>query len=526
MSADLATVLSPSPRAASPQPASQSKSWPMACMAVALLALLAAHFDTASAIVGLWMRSATFAHGFLIPPIAAWLIWRQRDRVASVPRRPSPWTLLPMTALGMAWLLSTVANVQVLQQYCFVLLLAGTVGAVLGFSFVRAIAFPLAYLLLSVPFGEIFVPPLIDFTSRFTVALLQLVGIPVFRENNYLSLPTGNWSVVDACSGLRYVIASLALGTLYAYLTYRSVGRRLIFIAVSLVLPIFANGLRACMIVLIGHWSNMTLAVGIDHLIYGWVFFGLVSALLFWCGARWREPDWPPAQVHGRSSTLPAIAAPASFVRITAATVAVIAIWPLLAVITLRPTPPDLTPEPKLTLAPAPAPWRASQMRPTDWHALHMGQPQRVAANYSDGRRTVSLQLTWYRHQAKGAELLAPVRRMVIPGLPQWNEISTTQRRITVGARTYTVRQTVEQAAGVKLLVWRWYRQAGVDTSSPQLIKLMLAKTKLFGGADGGAEIVVATLYDEQAEPAEAALRDFLTAMLPTIDQGLLHVAR
>jgi len=531
MSAEQAALLLPPRHAPSPEPSAPSEAWAYGCAAVALCLLLAIHFATAASIVGLWMRSATFAHGFMIPPIAAWLVWRGRRTLGGVPCRPWPLALAPLAALGALWLVSTVANVQVLQQYCLVLMLAATVAAVLGRAFAAAIAFPLAYLLLAVPFGEVFVPPLIDFTARFTVAVLQLTGIPVFHENNYISLPSGNWSVVEACSGLRYLIASFALGTLYAYLTYRSLTRRLVFIAVALVLPVFANGLRACLIVLIGHWSDMTLAIGIDHLIYGWVFFGLVTTLLFWCGGRWHqtelEPVTAPNIASDRAGHKPPPATPAALVRVTIAAVALSAVWPLLAARVLSPAgaaSADTTAEPTLSLAPPPGPWRASSLRPGDWRAQHMGEPQRVAANYSDGRRTVSLQLTWYRHQAKDAELLAPVRRLA-PGMPQWSESGVGKRNIPLGPRTVTVRQSVEQLGSVKLLVWRWYRVAGHDTSSPHLVKMLLAKAKLTGSDDSGAEIVVASLFDEKTAPAEAAMHDLLAAMLPNIDQGLQHVA-
>lgn len=529
MSAGPAVLLpTPSPAGAAardpgpPRPGATAGVWPHACIAVALCLLLALYLETAAAIVAVWLRSATFAHGFMLPPVAAWLIWRRRAHLAGVPRRPWFPALAALAALGALWLLSTVANVAVLQQYCLVLMLAATVAAVLGRRFAAAVGFPLAYLLLAVPFGEVFIPPLIEFTARFTVGLLQLMDIPVFRENNYLSLPSGNWSVVDACSGLRYVIASLALGTLYAYLTYRSLTRRLLFIAAALVVPVVANGLRACLIVLIGHWSDMTQAIGIDHLIYGWLFFGLVITLMFWCGARWRQAE-PPADAP---TSQPRRDAPAGdFLRVTVIALTVIAIWPALATLVLAPPPASAAPAPQLTLAPPPPPWRASPLLPQDWAALHAGRPQRLSANYSDGNRTVSLQLTWYRHQFKGSELLTPVRRLAPDTMIHWSEISAAGREIRVGRRAIPVRQSIEQSAGVTLLVWRWYRVGGRDTASPQRVKLMLAKAKLSGGDDGGAEIVVAAPYDEQTAPAEAAMRDLLAAMLPAIDQGLLHAA-
>jgi exosortase A len=506
-----------------PLPPSSAPRWRYGLLIAALCALLGVYLPTAAAMAEIWWRSQTFAHGFLILPVCLWLVWRQRDRLAAVRCRPSPPMLLVLAALGATWMLAAVANVQVLQQYMLVSMLAVTVAAVLGWRYAAAIAFPLAYLLLAVPFGEVFIPPLIEFTTRFTVGALQMVGIPVFQENNYLALPSGNWSVVEACSGLRYLIASVALGTLYAYLTYRSPVRRVAFMVVAVVLPVLANGVRAFTIVLVGHLSNMTLAVGIDHLIYGWLFFGLVSVLMFWTGARWREAALPlPA---GSPAVTAPSSTPAAFAAMALAAVLVAAVWPPLAGIALQAAPPDRAPEARLSLLPPPPPWRTADMAPNDWHVLHRGQPQRWQANYIHGASKVSLQLTWYRHQSKGEELLARVWNALPLDGPQWKELASEPRTVRVGSHSFTVEQTIVQAGAVKLLVWRWYRQAGVDTDSPLLLKLLLARSKLLGGADGAAEISLTAGYDEQPAQAAAAMHNLLTAMLPAINQGLDHVA-
>ena len=151
-----------------------------------------------------------------------------------------------------------------------------------------------------------------EHTADFTVAALRLTGIPVYREGQFFTIPTGSWSVVEACSGLRYLIASVTVGVLYAYLTYRSPARRAAFVAASIVVPIVANWVRAYMIVMIGHLSGMKYAVGVDHLIYGWVFFGIVMLLLFWIGSFWREDVAPAAAAaaHGhRPGAAPAAGA-------------------------------------------------------------------------------------------------------------------------------------------------------------------------------------------------------------------------
>ena len=266
--------------------------------------LLAWYGDTVHSMVATWQRSDTFAHGFLIAPISVWMIWQRRHAVAALDLRPD-FHVLPLLALvGFGWLLGQLAGAGVAQQFGVVLMIPLVVWAILGTAVVRTLAFPLSFLLFAVPFGEFLESPMMEYTADFTVAALRLTGIPVYREGQFFMIPSGSWSVVEACSGLRYLIASLTVGVLYAYLAYRSLARRAIFVALSVIVPIVANWLRAYMIVMIGHVSEMKYAVGFDHLIYGWLFFGVVMLILLWIGSFWREDlDPRPAALR---SVLPA----------------------------------------------------------------------------------------------------------------------------------------------------------------------------------------------------------------------------
>ena len=163
-------------------------------------------------------------------------------------------------------------------------------GPFLGTRLAGLLAFPLGFLLFAVPVGEGLIYPMMNFTADFTVAMLRATGIPVFRDGTFFSIPTGDWSVVEACSGVRYLIASVTLGALYAYLTYTKLWKRLLFCLFAIAVPVLANGLRAYMIVMIGHLSGMNYAVGVDHLLYGWVFFGMVITVMFFVGSFWRDP--------------------------------------------------------------------------------------------------------------------------------------------------------------------------------------------------------------------------------------------
>lgn len=473
-----------------------------------------------------WSRSQTFAHGYLIVPISIWLAWRQRAQLAAMRPAPSRTGLLLLAGLGLAWLLAHAAYVQAVEQYAATAMLPASLLAILGWPAARALAFPLAYLFLAVPFGEVFLPPLIDFTAGFTVGALQLSGLPVFRDGNYFSLPTGNWSVVEACSGLRYVIASLALGALFAHLHFRTPWRRAVILACAVLVPILANGVRAWLIVMLGHHSDMRLAVGVDHLIYGWLFFGAVALLLLLLASRWRERPLPPQGNAAIPITRPA---PHGARKAAAACVLIAAVWPALALrdkaeaVAAKAQQGQVQPAVALDL-PAPAGWRLDHTQRPDWSAVMAGAPVQFYASYrqdpgqGQAGAQASLQLAWYAHQARDAELLT---HQVAPFGPRWLPVAQQTRHVTLDGRDLPLRETLLAHGGQRVLVWRSYRQGGVPTANPALVKLLLARARLLDARQDGADIMVSAPYDELSPPPRAQLQAFLQAVLPAIEQRL-----
>src|SRR6185369_16882808 len=151
-------------------------------MAAAELAILAVYWDTAKSIAAIWRSSDTFTHGYLIVPITLILVLMRRREVAALTPRPDALGFLLLAAAGFAWLAAEAAQVQVLMQYALVAMVPGVVLALTGRRVAWALAFPLVFLFLCVPFGEAFLPRLMEWTADFTVAALRLTGIPVYRE--------------------------------------------------------------------------------------------------------------------------------------------------------------------------------------------------------------------------------------------------------------------------------------------------------------------------------------------------------
>ncbi|MBK1714326.1 exosortase A, partial [Rubrivivax gelatinosus] len=268
-----------------------------------LLALIGWFYrDTALAMADVWWRSETFAHCMLVPPLALWLVWRKRAELAALAPRPQLWLLLPLLAVSAAWLMAELVAVNAATQFAFVATLVLAVPAVLGLAVARTILFPLLFLFLAVPFGEFALPWMMEWTADFVVGALQSSGVPVYREGQNFVIPSGTWSVIDECSGIRYLMASFMVGSLFAYLSYRSWRRRAVFMALSIAVPIVANWLRAYLIVMLAHLSGNRLAVGIDHILYGWVFFGLIILAMFLVGARWSQAEAPAAVPAARDA--------------------------------------------------------------------------------------------------------------------------------------------------------------------------------------------------------------------------------
>src|SRR5438128_2643220 len=99
--------------------------------------VLVAYRDTAESMVSIWSRSSTFTHAFLVPPIALWLVWRQRHVLASLRPQPCVWMLLPMAAIGFVWLLGDLASVNSVTQLAMMSLLVLAVPALLGLEVAR-----------------------------------------------------------------------------------------------------------------------------------------------------------------------------------------------------------------------------------------------------------------------------------------------------------------------------------------------------------------------------------------------------
>ncbi len=514
--------------AAAPVPLSRAGTPSLLLIVLAMLAPFALYFGTAASMVDIWNSSDTFAHGYIILPISLWLIWRRREQFGRIPARPYAPALLLLVMLGAAWLAGRMGGVQVVMQYAFVAMFPVAALSLLGPRLAGAFAFPLLFLLFAVPFGEVFVEPLIHLTADFTVWAVQATGIPVLRNGTRFDLPTGSWSVVEACSGIRYLISSITLGSLYAYLTYTSTARRAVFIGLSIVVPIVANGLRAYMIVMIGHYSSMEYATGVDHLVYGWLFFGLIMFIMFWIGSFWRQDEAAPANTSAHAARARMQAPAPAMARVAApgigriatmacAVIAIAAVWPAFAVFNDH---ANHNPKP-VNLAVPSIGWEQSAGFP-DWQVRYMEPDMRLARTFraAGSERPLRLEVLYYRNQDKQKGLISSVNRLTGDKDP-FHVVSNTVRTEQAGGRAVPLRETVLLGPQQKLLVWQLTWIDGDYLTSNVAGKLRQAQARLRFRGDDGALVVLAAPYTDDPQAARATLQAFFTQHFGALDAAL-----
>ncbi len=262
--------------------------------AAGLLLVTVAFWADWARIAAIAWSTSTYNHILLIPAILAWMVAQRAPELRFL--TPRPWWPGIGLALagGLLWLLGAFSGLDQARQLGAVAVLVSLVPLFFGVRISAALLFPLLYAFLLVPMGEELVPALQLLTAKITVALVEASGIPALIEGVFIDTPAGLFEVAEACSGVKFLIAMIALGLLAANICFVSWKRRVLFMAACVAVPILANGLRAFATIWIAQSVGAARAAGIDHIVYGWIFFALVVALVL--GAAWPFFDRSPTE--------------------------------------------------------------------------------------------------------------------------------------------------------------------------------------------------------------------------------------
>jgi exosortase A len=469
---------------------------PLLGLVLATLACIVVFLETWESIVSTWSRSETFTHGFLVAPISLWLIWTRKHQYRDLQPSASLLGFLVMAGCGFLWLSADLIHALVVQQWAVVGILICSFWIILGNRVTSAMLFPILFLFLMVPFGEDFVPFLMEYTATFVVTMLRLTGISVYREGLHFTLTSGNWSVIDACSGIRYLIASITLGLVYAYLNFNSYKKRALFILASILTPILANGLRAYMIVMIGHLSDMKLATGVDHIIYGWLFFGFVMLLLFYIGSFWQDPAPAVSMPAAREDTTTETIIYPYFWPLLPAMLVCFAIWPSAAAwITAQQAVQAEIPE-QLTQLPANQ-WQPASAPNWGWEPHFKGVVTEARHYLSNGNTVAGFYAANFNNGSQGGELVNSLNVLIPQDHAVWRIVQTVKTPINwPGNKAADVDESLLRSKQRDLLVLRWYRIGTENTANTYRAKWLQLLKRLSG--DTSPELLMLLFTETQ----------------------------
>lgn len=232
-----------------------------------------------------WWTDPNFSHGFFVPAFSLFVLWQNREKLRSVPQKPSLLGL-PIVIFSLCTLILGVFGAELfLSRTSLIFLLAGLVVFFSGWQMLRAVLFPLAFLLLMVPIPSIVFSqitfPLQILASKFAAWTLPVFGVPVLREGNVINLPAMPLEVAEACSGIRSLLSLTSLAIMYGYLMEKKVVIRVILALASIPIAVFANGFRIVGTGLLVQYWDPDKAEGFFHAFSGWLIFVVSLLLLF-----------------------------------------------------------------------------------------------------------------------------------------------------------------------------------------------------------------------------------------------------
>ncbi len=454
-----------------------------------------------------WIGIDTYRYGLIVPLISAALLFRSRHQWLPLTPTPSFLGVAATAVASLLWAVGDLAGIQILQHFAVLALIPSAALAVFGQRIMRVVAFPFLYLLLATPFGEFLVPALISWTAEFSVKAVEVLGIPVLREGPFIRTSAGDFHVIKACSGIRYLLTAIVLGVLFARLGFRSWWRRIAFIALCIITPLVANWIRAVCIILIGHFSDMKLAAGVDHFVYGWLFFGIVMLVIFLIGARFSDGMPEEEQPTEREPI-----AQASIARVLIILIAVsmtAAAGGMIPQAVAKLADADGETVGRLELPESSAGWIRQDQALSDWSPVFLGARLVDMASYVQDEQGVSAIVVYYDTQSQGAEIVN-IENSLYDISKWWLRFDGKHRIVSGDLKTpFTVREISVNDDNRNRLIWSWYLISGAHYSSEFLAKLVTLRTAISGSRADSYLVALSVDYAGDIDRARETMATF-----------------
>lgn len=501
-------------------------------LVVALLSYMYA--DSLVFLFSRWLGTEDYSHGIFVPFISGYLIWQSRHRLSQASKEKSWWGLA-VIALGLVlYVIGELSTLFVILHVSLWVVLVGLTIALLGVRGARAIAFPLGYLLTAIPLPMFFYANLSSkfqlWSSSLGVGCLQLVGVMAFREGNIIDLGPVQLQVVEACSGIRYLLPLTSLALLCAYLFKDKMWKRAVLVLSSIPISILINGFRIGMIGILVEFYGKGAAEGFYHLFEGWVIFmvsfGLLIAemgLLARIGEvksrgtvfdRLTWKDQSEDSAHQTVRMVPCRIQTTSG-RAYLCSVALLAPFTLFSTVVVD---REESPPPRAAFVDFPMQiggWQGAPFPLEQQYIDALRFDDYVLADYrSNKEQPVNFYAAYYRSQKKGQSAHSP--QSCLPG-GGWEIASLTQRELPMSQgmmQSPRVNRAVIQRGDQKQIVLYWFKQRDRHLTNEYLVKFYLLWDAFSRQRTDGALVRLASLVGpgESESTVDQRLQEFAVA--------------
>lgn len=479
---------------------------------------------------GWWLDRPEYSHGVLMPVLAAFLLWQQRDHFEKDRLDGSWWGVWLTLAGALLLLLGKLASVLTIIQYAYVVTLGGLMLSMAGTRHLSRLAVPFMILVLMIPLPEFIFKNLTAdlqlLSSKIGVAFIRLCGVSVFLEGNIIDLGGHKLEVAEACSGLRYLFPLMTLGFIMGYLFKAPWWQRALIFLSSVPVTIIMNSLRIGMVGVTVDWWGQAMAEGFLHDFEGWIIF-MCSAIVLLGEIKLLAWLTSPAEGHGSwrdrfGLTLPPPAPSGATHRQwqpTKPLLASAAVVLLLAAVTyLMPAREEVIPT-RNDFAEFPMQidtWsgRRSALEQVYLNDLHLDDY--LLADYVDAVGTrINVYSAWYNSQRGGQSTHSP--RTCIPG-NGWNITDLRRVRVvdaSIGGVPLSVNRALIQNGSQKQIVYYWFQQRGRVVTNEYMVKWYMFVDSLQQHRTDGALVRLIAAVPEGKSVAE--VEDKLQAFARTL---------
>lgn len=480
-----------------------------------------------------WIDYPEYSHCLLIPPVAAFLIWQQKDRLERVAFMGSWWGVALLLLGGALLVVGQLATIYTLVQYAYVVTLYGLILSFLGWPAFRLIAIPLLILWFMIPLPAFLLfnlsAELQLLSSQLGVDLIRLFGISVFLEGNVIDLGGYKLQVAEACSGLRYLFPLMTLGFLMGYFYKGALWKRVLLFLSSVPITVLMNSIRVGTIgIMVEHWG-ISMAEGFLHEFQGWAVFMTSAGLMVGEivvlnrvgheSGNWRQlfgVEFPAASPRG-----------ARIVRRSVPTAFVIACAMLCLFVVIAqtsPRPAEIFPE-RNDFADYPMQLGGWTGRRESMDGIYLDTlklDDYVLANYANaGGAPVNLYMAYYKSQRKGEAVHSP--RSCLPG-GGWQLHDFNQRTLSdvkLNGRALRVNRTLMELGDQRELAYYWFEQRGRVITNEFAVKWYLFWDALTRHRTDGALVRLITAVPPGSDTVDADRRlvDFANQIAPTLSR-------